>query len=222
VANFSALLRKYFFPIISQYIRGLKKSHCAKKNCPELFYWNVLRVGNRQQPTIIEGGYMLNKANSEAGALAQSNCATKENDKPSKTVEQTRSGSSVIHLEATFPATPERVYELLTNGAKFGDVTGHPGKGGGAVGAYFSLFNGWLEGRQIELVSNEMITQAWRFGDWEKGIYSMVRFKLIPEGNGTKLVLDQDGVPASVHEHVKTNWEGFYFAPFRKHFATQS
>jgi activator of HSP90 ATPase len=45
--------------------------------------------------------------------------------------------------------------------------------------------------------------------DWDPGVYSMVRFALSPEGSGTKLVLDQDGVPEKFQEHVKTNWEGF-------------
>ena len=62
-------------------------------------------------------------------------------------------------------------------------------------------------------------TAAWRFADWEPGIYSMVRFTLTDEGQSTKLVVDQDGVPADVHEHVRTNWRGFYFEPFAKHFA---
>jgi len=140
------------------------------------------------------------------------------NDVSNVAVDEKLVGASVIHLEAKFPVAPEYLYELLTNGAKFGDVTGQPGKGGGSTGAYFSLFDGWLQGRQVELVPNEMIAQAWRFMDWEPGIYSMVRFKLEREGKGTRLVLDQDGVPAAFHEHVKTNWEGFYFAPFRKHF----
>ena len=127
-----------------------------------------------------------------------------------------------IHLETAIPvAAPEQVYELLTNGAKFGDVTGQPGKGGGAAGAYFSLFNEWLEGRQIELVPGERISQAWRFTDWEPGVYSIVRFTLTRDGDGTKLTVDQDGVPAGVHEHVRTNWREFYFAPFIKHFASQ-
>jgi activator of HSP90 ATPase len=121
-----------------------------------------------------------------------------------------------IHLETTFPAEPGQIYELLINGAKFGDVTGKAGKGGGSPGAYFSLFEGWIEGRQIELVPNERVVQAWRFMDWEPGVYSIVRFSLSPDGSGTKLVLDQDAVPAQFHEHVRTNWGGFYFEPMAK------
>ena len=131
--------------------------------------------------------------------------------------------SDHIHLETTIPgATPEQIYGLLTNGAKFGDVTGQPGKGGGAQGAYFALFGDWLEGRQVELVPGERISQAWRFTDWEPGVYSMVRFTLTRDDGGTKLVVDQDGVPDDVHEHVRTNWSAFYFQPLIKHFATQA
>ena len=130
--------------------------------------------------------------------------------------------SEHIHLEAAIAgASPEQVYELLTNGAKFGDVTGQPGKGGGAAGAYFALFNDWLEGRQIDLVPGERISQAWRFTDWDPGVYSIVRFTLASDADGTRLTVDQDGVPENVHEHVRTNWPAFYFEPFIKHFAGQ-
>jgi activator of HSP90 ATPase len=123
-----------------------------------------------------------------------------------------------IHQEATFPAPPERVYELLTNGAKFGDVTGKPGKGGGSEGAVFSLFGEWLEGRQIELVPNERVVQAWRFRDWDPGVYSIVRFTLTREASGTKLAVDHDAYPVAFHEHLSTNWRPFYFDPLAKHF----
>ncbi len=125
--------------------------------------------------------------------------------------------SDHIHLEVSLPASPERYYEeLLINGAKFGDVTGQPGKGGESEGAFFELFGDWLQGRQIELRKNERVTQAWRFKDWDAGVYSIVRFTLTPEGKGTKLTMDQDGVPAEFVEHVRTNWKGFYFDPFAK------
>lgn len=124
-----------------------------------------------------------------------------------------------IHQAHTYPVEPAAIYELLTNGAKFGAVTGQPGKGGGAAGAMFSLFNEWVEGRQIELVPNERVVQAWRFRDWAEGVYSIVRFTLQPEGTGTRLVVDHEAYPEAMHEHLSTNWAPFYFEPFARHFA---
>ena len=124
-----------------------------------------------------------------------------------------------IHQEVSYPVAPEAIYELLTNGAKFGAVTGQPGKGGGAPGAMFSLFNEWVEGRQIELVPNERVVQAWRFRDWAAGVYSIVRFTLNREESGTRLVVDHEAYPEAMHEHLSTNWSPFYFDAFARHFA---
>jgi uncharacterized protein YndB with AHSA1/START domain len=130
-----------------------------------------------------------------------------------------------IHQEVTFPASPERVYELLTDGAKFAEATGRPAKIGGE-GATFSIFGDYINGRQIELVPGQRIVQAWRGADWGPGVYSLVRFTLIPEGNGAKLVVDHDAYPEgkspmypSWHEHLSTNWPVFYFEPFAKYLA---
>jgi hypothetical protein len=53
------------------------------------------------------------------------------------------------------------------------------------AGSAFALFDGRIEGRQIELVPGERVGQAWRFGDahpdvWEPGVYSIV--PLHPDG----------------------------------------
>jgi len=45
---------------------------------------------------------------------------------------------------------------------------------------------------------------------------------LTRDGAGTQLAVDQDGVPDDLHEHVRTNWTGFYFDPLIKHFAMQA
>ncbi|MEP6648123.1 MAG: SRPBCC domain-containing protein [Saprospiraceae bacterium] len=123
-----------------------------------------------------------------------------------------------IHLERSYPTTPDAIYKLLINGAKFGDVTGIPGKGGGTEGAFFSIFGDFVTGRQIELVPNERISQAWRMMDWVPGQYSIVRFTFVQEGRHTRFVVDQAGHPEEFHEHISTNWEGFYFRPFEKYF----
>lgn len=123
-----------------------------------------------------------------------------------------------VHLEASFSTEPAKIYELLINGAKFGEVTGMPGKGGGAQGAFFSLFGDFITGRQIELIENERIVQAWRMMDWEPGVYSLVQFNFSAEGDKTKLTIDHYGYPERHHEHISTNWEPFYLAPFAKYF----
>jgi uncharacterized protein YndB with AHSA1/START domain len=132
-----------------------------------------------------------------------------------------------IHQEITFPVLPERVYELLTDGVKFAAATGKPAEIGAGQGTMFSIFGGYIQGRQIELVPGQRIVQAWSGSDWDPGVYSLVRFTMTPEGKGTKLVVDHDAYPEgkspkyeSWHEHLSTNWPVFYFEPFAKYLAS--
>ena len=68
-----------------------------------------------------------------------------------------------IHQEVTLAAPPSTIYELLTNSEKFSLATGMPATIGAGEGAEFSLFAAHVEGRQIELIKNERVVQAWRF-----------------------------------------------------------
>ena len=131
-----------------------------------------------------------------------------------------------IRKEVTFPVPPERVYELLTDGQKFAAVTGRAATIEASEGSPFSIFGGYIQGRQIELVPGQRIVQTWRGGDWVAGVHSLVRFTLVLEGKGTKLVVDHDAYPAgkspthpSWHEHLSENWPVFYFEPFAKYLA---
>jgi activator of HSP90 ATPase len=133
---------------------------------------------------------------------------------------------AAIHQEVTFPVASDRVYELLTDGAKFAAATGKPARIGAGEGATFSIFGDYIHGRQIELVPGQCIVQAWRGSDWDPGVYSIARFTLTPEGSGSRLVLDHDAYPGGKsplypfwHEHLSTNWPVFYFEPFAKYLA---
>src|SRR5580704_15756140 len=128
-----------------------------------------------------------------------------------------------IHQEVSFKATPEQLYQLLTNGGEFAAATEKPAEMETGEGGKFSIFGGYIEGRNIEIVPSQRVVQAWRGIDWAPGTYSVVRFSLIPQGNGTRLVLDHDAYPEgpspvypSWHEHLSANWPVFYFEPFAK------
>jgi activator of HSP90 ATPase len=52
---------------------------------------------------------------------------------------------------------------VLTDGQKFAAATGMPAQLSDREGEAFALFDGRVEGRQIELVPGQRIVQAWRF-----------------------------------------------------------
>ncbi len=86
------------------------------------------------------------------------------------------------------------------------------------VGGTFSVFDGHIIGRFLELVPNQRIVQAWRVVDWDAGEYSIARYELIAEGSGTKLVFDHIGFPEGLKEHLAKGWQEHYWDALTKYF----
>ena len=125
--------------------------------------------------------------------------------------------SESIHQEEIFTGTADRIYRALTDTAEFTKMTGGaPTEISSEAGGAFSCFGGMITGRIIELVPNLRIVQAWRAGNWEPGVYSIVKYDLKQEGEDTRLVLDHSGFPADIKEHLEAGWTANYWEPLRK------
>jgi activator of HSP90 ATPase len=141
--------------------------------------------------------------------------------------------AEAIHQETIFKASVKRVYDALVDAEQFQrvellseaanmkamDVTGKPAAISREPGGAFSLFGAHILGRQIELVPNQRIVQAWRVSDWDPGVYSIARFELSDQGSGTKLVFDHVGFPAGNGEHLAAGWKSHYWEPLQKFLA---
>ena len=137
-----------------------------------------------------------------------------------------------IHQEVSFTASPKRVYEALTDAKQFQRVIelsdamksmmpagAPPAQISSDPGGSFSTFGGIIVGRQIELVPNQRIVQAWRPKYWDPGAYSIVKFELAESSSGTKLTLDHRGFPDGDAQHLLTGWNENYWEPLQKFLA---
>ena len=118
-----------------------------------------------------------------------------------------------IHQEIVFSASPERVYEALMSDKEHSAFTGGPAEISRDAGGAFSAHGGQVVGRNIELVPNQRIVQAWRVGAWDDGVYSIVRLELRDEGGSTCVVLDHAGFPEGAAEHLEGGWHKMYWEP---------
>jgi activator of HSP90 ATPase len=130
----------------------------------------------------------------------------------------------LIHLEAFVDAGPRAVFDVLTDGERFAAATGMPAQLNDREGETFALFDGRIEGRQIELVPGRRIVQAWRFGakhpsPWDAGVYSVVRFTLSGQDGRTRFTVDHAGVPPEWCEHIADGYPDFYQRPLERYFA---
>ncbi len=126
---------------------------------------------------------------------------------------------SQIHQEIVFDAPPARVYRALTDAAEFAHWSGAPAEIEARDGGRFVSFGVFILGRNVELIPERRIVQAWRVFDWAEGVYSIARFELTAEGDGTRLKFDQDGVPETAAPHVDRGWGHKYWEPLKKYLA---
>ena len=136
-----------------------------------------------------------------------------------------------IHQETMFKASRNRIYEALLDTKQFDKITqisgvmqsmslgSAPTKISRELGGAFTLFGGHIVGRQVELLPNHRIVQAWRVVDWDPGVYSIAKFELVEQGAGTKLVFDHTGFPKGDAEHLATGWKAHYWEPLEKFLA---
>ena len=78
------------------------------------------------------------------------------------------------------------------------------------------MFGGDIEARNVELVPNRRIFQAWRSRAWREGTYSIVRFELQADGTCTGLTFDQAGYPRSAHATLDEGWQKMYWEPMNR------
>ena len=121
-----------------------------------------------------------------------------------------------IHQEVTIDASPAAVYAVLTSSTDFTKMTGgRAAEIATEVGGALSMFGGDIRGRIVELVPERRVVQAWRSQAWPDGVYSIVRFELSAEGNGTRLVFDQAGYPDGAEKMLEGGWHQMYWKPMK-------
>lgn len=125
--------------------------------------------------------------------------------------------SGAIHQEVDFKVAPERIYKVLLDAKEFSAFTQNKAEIQAQPGGTFKLFNGQIEGRNVELIPNRRIVQAWRPASWPAGEYSIVRFEFLPRGAETHLVFDHAGFSEDRLEHLKEGWRNHYWEPLHKY-----
>ena len=110
----------------------------------------------------------------------------------------------------TISAPPEDVYLALTTASTIHLWSGEPAVMKEEAGSEFSLWDGSIEGRNLEFVKNEKIVQQWYFGDQAEE--SIVTLLLHPHKKGTSVELRQTNIPDDDYEDIIEGWDEVYFA----------
>ena len=163
-------------------------------------------------------------------ALAMAGVALRASAAAASTDGEVSYNAEAIHQERVFKASRARVFQALTVSAQFDKIIQlsgvmsmpqmakmqRPTQIDPRVGGGFAIFGGLITGRQIALDTDKLIIQAWRAGEWPRGIYSIARFELLDQGTDMKLVFDHTGFPKGDGKELASGWQEHYWDPMVK------
>jgi activator of HSP90 ATPase len=124
-----------------------------------------------------------------------------------------------LHQEVDLKASSHRVYEILLDSKLFTAFSGEAATVSPEAGGAFALFGGVIVGRNIELVPDQRIVQAWRPAYWEPGVYSLVKFELKVQASRTRVILDHTGFPEGLFASLSSGWKEHYWERLTKYLA---
>jgi len=125
-------------------------------------------------------------------------------------------------LTTVMPASAREVYEAWLDSLAHSEMTGGEASMSDEVDAQVSAWDGYIAGRNLHLVPNVRIVQAWRttqFTDEHED--SVITLSFEETGAGTLLTLVHSNVPDGQTSYERGGWQTHYFEPMKAYFATR-
>lgn len=114
--------------------------------------------------------------------------------------------------------TAKALYDLYMDAKKHSLVTGAPAKISAKEGSKYSAHDGYINGKNLQLVKDKLIVQSWKAQDWDKeDIDSTFIILLEPKGKDVILHMTHANVPDKHSAGVKSGWNDYYWKPWKKY-----
>jgi len=114
------------------------------------------------------------------------------------------------------PAEPEEVFIALTNPFTIELWTGYPAIMDSNVDTEFSLWEGDITGKNLEIINNAKVVQEWYFGEQEEK--SIVTVKIFENKKGSQVELNHTNIPDEDYENIVEGWNEYYFGAIKSFF----
>lgn len=123
-----------------------------------------------------------------------------------------------FELRHHFNVNPAQIYAAWLDSAQHSRMTGGQAECSHEIGGSFTAWDGYIEGKNVALKSNQEIVQSWRTSEFgEKDEDSIVALHFNTHENGTELVLNHKNIPEGQMQYKK-GWLEHYFIPMENYF----
>lgn len=127
--------------------------------------------------------------------------------------------SKTIIQKITFKNTTSKtLYDLYMDQKKHSMVTGATAKITNKEGANFSAHDGYIKGKNLQLIKDKLIVQTWHGKDWDKGEPdSVFILNFNPKGKDVILEMIHTNLPDKNADSISKGWKAYYWEPWKKY-----
>jgi activator of HSP90 ATPase len=119
--------------------------------------------------------------------------------------------------------TGESLYELYMNPKMHSMITDGPVDVSEKVGSSFNAFGGYITGKILQIVKNQLVVQSWRGSDWDaKDSDSAFLLSIEQKGKDAVLYMIHANVPDEKEESLAKGWHDYYWNPWKQYLAGQT
>lgn len=116
------------------------------------------------------------------------------------------------------PAAPEAIYQAWLSSEEHSKMTGSPARVSSITGEDFQAWDGYIEGKNLELERPRRILQQWRTTEFEESDPdSLLEILLAAEGSGSRVTIRHSDLPEHGMQY-RQGWIEAYFMPMKEYF----
>jgi activator of HSP90 ATPase len=113
-------------------------------------------------------------------------------------------------------AEPSDVYAALTNPFTIELWSGYPAQMSTDPGSEFSLWEGDIEGKNIEFIQDKKVVQEWYFG--EQAEKSIVTITIFPDREHSQVTVEHTNIPDEEFNEIAEGWREYYIGAITSFF----
>jgi activator of HSP90 ATPase len=118
------------------------------------------------------------------------------------------------------PASPQEIYDAWLSSDGHEKITGgKPAQMSAQEAAAFTVWNGYIRGRNLKLEPSRRIVQSWRTTKFSAADPdSQIEVLLEPAAGGTRITVRHSNVPDGHTSYRDGGWQRSYFDPMKEYF----
>lgn len=105
-------------------------------------------------------------------------------------------------------AEPSDIYSAITNPYTIELWSGYKAEMSTVHGSEFSLWEGDIEGKNIEFIQDRKVVQEWYFGDQSEK--SIVTISIFPDKDNSSVTVEHTNIPDDEYDNIAEGWREYY------------